>query len=78
MKVSYAFEIYDIDNNNILDEKEIKRVLEVMFKLLKVDQNSSDFQKCYNNIMNSLDANRDKKLSKSEFIEGILYFHLNF
>lgn len=71
-KLEYVFQIYDRDNNKVLDEAEIKFVLKSMFKLLNVSQNSVDFDRCLRNIMISLDANKDSKISKAEFIEGIL------
>ncbi len=33
-KLEYAFELYDIDNNNSLDRNELRGVLTAMFDLL--------------------------------------------
>ncbi len=71
-KLNYVFEVYDSDHNRILDENEIRQVVKAMFKLLKVDREHCNFEQCIENIMSSLDVNRDRKISKNEFIEGIL------
>ena len=71
-KLAYAFEMYDLDNNNVLDEHEIKLVLKSMFQLLGVDEKNVNFDHCIENVMLSLDQDKDKKITKSEFIEGII------
>jgi Ca2+-binding EF-hand superfamily protein len=71
-KLKYAFEMYDLDNNKVLDEHEIKQVVRSMFKLLAVDEQNVNFDRCIENIMSSLDVDNDSKITKSEFIEGIL------
>ncbi len=64
--------MYDQDNNKVLDEKEIKQVVKAMFKLLGVDEKNTNFTQCINNIMTSLDVDRDHRITQAEFIEGIL------
>ena len=71
-RLNYVFELYDLDNNKVLDEHEIRQVIKIMFKLLGVDQHNIDFDRCIENIMNSLDVNHDTKVTKKEFIDGIL------
>lgn len=56
----------------MIDENEMRTVLRAMFTLLGVDESSTNFDKCIKNIMASLDENRDNKISKGEFIDGIL------
>jgi recoverin len=71
-KLKYAFEMYDQDHSHYLDEKEIKQVVVAMFKLLGVDQQNVNFDRCIDNIMTSLDVNNDAKITRSEFIDGVL------
>ncbi len=71
-KLNYVFELYDLDNNKILDENEIRQVIKIMFKLLGVKKENVNFEKCMENVMNSLDNNHDTKITKKEFIDGIL------
>lgn len=71
-KLNYAFNVYDKDNNKSIDENEIRLVLKSMLKLLSVDVEKINFEDCMKNIMSSLDKNHDTKISKAEFIEGIL------
>ena len=71
-KLTYIFDVYDNDHNKFLDENEIRLVVRAMFKLLKVDEAHCNFERCIENIMNSLDVNHDRKITKQEFIEGVL------
>lgn len=47
-------------------------VLKSMFKLLNVNEGSTNFERCVENVMSSLDQNKDSKISKGEFIDGVL------
>lgn len=71
-KLNYAFNVYDQDNNKVLDESEIRIVLKAMFILLNINTENVDLDTCLENIMKSLDGNHDTKISKAEFIDGIL------
>ena len=72
IRLNYVFELYDLDNNKILDESEIRQVIKIMFNLLGVQEQNVDFERCIGNIMYSLDVNHDTKITKKEFIDGIL------
>ena len=61
-----------MDNNKILDEFELKTGLKRMFKLLGVNENSVNINKCLENVMVALDSNKDSKISRNEFIDGVL------
>ena len=71
-KLKFAFDVYDQDNNKVLDEHEIRIVLRSMFKLLNMNERSVNLDKCIENIMSTLDENKDSKISKGEFIDGVL------
>ena len=71
-KLDYVFQIYDVDDNKVIDESEIRLVLKAMFRLLNIDENNVNFDKCVANILEILDQNKDSKISKGEFIEGII------
>ena len=71
-KLKYAFNVYDQDNDKVLDEGEILLVLKAMFLLLNIHSSSVDMDNCLQNVMNSLDVNKDRKISVGEFIDGIL------
>lgn len=71
-KLKFAFDVYDQDNNKVLDEREIRIVLRSMFKLLNMNESSVNMDKCLENIMSTLDENKDSKISKGEFIDGVL------
>ena len=71
-KLNYVFTMYDQDNNKVIDRNEIALVLKGMFMLIGVQQENVNFERCLENIMDSLDVNRDSKISKEEFINGLL------
>lgn len=71
-KLKYVFDMYDQDHNRVIDECEMRTVLRAMFKLLKVNEENVNFEQCLKNVMSSLDENKDSKISRGEFIEGIL------
>jgi hypothetical protein len=56
----------------MLDEYELRTGLRRMFKLLGVNENSVNINQCLENVMIALDSNKDSKISRTEFIEGVL------
>lgn len=62
----------DLDNNKVLDEFEIRSGLKQMFMLLGVNESSVNTDRCLENVMHTLDANKDSKISRNEFIDGVL------
>lgn len=71
-KLNYVFQVYDLDDNKVIDEEEMRLVLKAMFRLLNIDEDNVNFDKCVANILDILDENKDNKISKGEFIEGII------
>jgi Ca2+-binding EF-hand superfamily protein len=71
-KLKYAFSVYDKNNDKVLNQNEIRLVLQSMFKLLNVDESAVSIETCMDNIMASLDINHDKLISVDEFIHGII------
>jgi Ca2+-binding EF-hand superfamily protein len=71
-KLNYAFDVFDLDKNKVLDENEIRQALKAMFKLLAVDEKSVDMERCVDNVVKSLDENKDCKISKGEFVDGVM------
>ena len=69
-KLEYAFDVYDINNDHIIDKQEARKILDLMCKIHGVAQ--GDAKAYANAFMFSLDANRDKVISKKEFIDGFL------
>ncbi|CAF0713651.1 unnamed protein product [Brachionus calyciflorus] len=70
-KLEYAFSIYDIDNNGSLSSTEVRSVLVGMLDLLGADK-KTDSQALASECIQQLDANRDGKIGKDEFINGLL------
>lgn len=67
-KLNYVFNMYDQDNNGFIDVQELQIGLKAMFKFLNIDEK----EKCIHKIMEYLDENKDGRINKTEFIDGLL------
>lgn len=70
-KLEYAFEVYDINDDQCIQKKEVEKILSIVCRLLGFSEEET--QAYIYTMMLSFDANRDKVLTKSEFIEGCLH-----
>jgi Ca2+-binding EF-hand superfamily protein len=73
-KLRYAFNVYDLDHNSMIDRAEILFILRAMFQLLGMNDDKShkySYEQCADTIMKNLDVNEDQRLSKEEFIQGL-------
>ena len=70
-KFEYAFTVYDINDDQSIDNKEAEKIINIICRLLGFPGN--DAEAYTNSVMLSFDANRDKVLTKSEFINGCLH-----
>ncbi|CAF0757152.1 unnamed protein product [Didymodactylos carnosus] len=73
-KLGLAFDIYDINTDEKIDKKEMTKVITAIYDLLGEDnrkgENSPDNR--VKKIMEKLDINDDKKITRDEFVEGCL------
>ncbi|CAF3619876.1 unnamed protein product [Rotaria sordida] len=70
-KFEYVFEVYDIDDNQLIDKKEARKILSILCRIFGL---SEDDAKAYTDtLMLTFDTNNDKVLTRSEFINGCLY-----
>jgi Ca2+-binding EF-hand superfamily protein len=73
-KLGLAFDIYDINANGQIDKKEMTKVITAIYDLLgeenRKGENSPDNR--VKKIMEKLDLNDDKNISRDEFVEGCL------
>lgn len=67
-KLKYAFSMYDQDNNGFIDERELREGLQLMFRFRQVNESEASVKK----IMAYLDENKDGRINKTEFMEGLL------
>ena len=75
-KMRLAFVIYDIDKSGSIDQAEMTTLIQALYELLNFDEvkrSDWDSSEKAHKIMEKLDANRDKKLDRNEFIEGCLH-----
>jgi len=73
-KLRYAFNVYDLDHNSMIDRAEILFILRAMFQLLGMNDDKShnhSYEQCADTIMKNLDVNEDQRISKEEFIQGL-------
>ncbi len=62
--------MYDKDGSGFLDRSEVSQGLWLAFSLNKVGHN--DIKELSKSLMDRLDASRDGKISRDEFVDGIL------
>jgi Ca2+-binding EF-hand superfamily protein len=67
-KLKYAFNMYDQDNNGFIDENELRVGLRAMLRFHGLNEGEASIGK----IMRYLDENKDGRINKAEFIEGLL------
>ncbi|CAF0715987.1 unnamed protein product [Adineta steineri] len=69
-KFEYAFEVFDINDNDRIEKKEAEKILNIICRIVGLPEEDA---KIYTEtLMLSFDANQDKILTKSEFIDGCL------
>ncbi len=71
-KLNYAFDLYDIDENGTLNKTELRAVLECMLDLLGADKRGYSSEDLANKCLTELDDSLDGKITKEEFISGLL------
>ena len=71
-KLEYAFELYDADNSGYLDMNEVRSVITGMLDLLGADKRANNASQLAEECCRQLDTSGDGKISKDEFIEGLL------
>jgi Ca2+-binding EF-hand superfamily protein len=73
-KLKMAFNMYDIDKNGKIDNKEMEKIIEAIYDLLGEENRKGENSphKRVQKIMTKLDKDNDGKLSPEEFIDGCL------
>ncbi|CAF2088394.1 unnamed protein product [Rotaria magnacalcarata] len=70
-KFEYAFEVYDINGDDMIERKEAKKILNLLCRIQGFSEN--DAVMYTNTLMLTFDTNQDKVLSRTEFINGCLH-----
>ena len=67
-KFQYAFEVYDINDDQLIDKKEAKKIFNLICRIIGL---SDEEAKSYaETMMIHFDTNHDKVLTQTEFING--------
>lgn len=69
--MNYAFNLYDADKNGFLDKREIDLVIYGILDLNGIDRRTINVSQLVATCFHHLDTNRDGKISKDEFINGL-------
>ncbi|CAF1113818.1 unnamed protein product [Adineta steineri] len=70
-KFEYAFEVYDINDDQVVEKKEAKKILNLICRIIGLPE--EDAKTYTDTLMLTFDTNQDKVLSKTEFINGCLH-----
>lgn len=71
-KLEYAFDLYDADNSGDLDRLELKAVIHGMLDMLGADKKGHSAANLATECLHQLDKNNDGRVSKAEFINGLM------
>ncbi|CAF0944702.1 unnamed protein product [Didymodactylos carnosus] len=69
-KIGYAFDVYDVNDNEVIEKKEARKIIRLLFKITNMSEN--DVENYTETVMLSFDIDRDKAISRKEFIDGCL------
>ena len=76
-KLKYAFKLYDVDGNGIIDQGEMNRIVLSIYELMGEDNLSNDIsepkytpEERTRIIFSQMDANGDGYLTEDEFVQG--------
>ena len=70
-KYEYAFDVYDINDNDVIDKKEARKILGIICRIIGLSE--EDAKVYAETLMISFDTNSDKVLTRTEFIDGCLH-----
>lgn len=72
-RLTWTFNLYDLDNNGQIDKKELKKMFEMLFSMLNVDKKDERYNvdKRVDDVLSKFDSSGDKKLSLEEFVHGV-------
>jgi len=72
-KLNWTFDVYDRNNDGIIDRKELKKMFTMLFTMLNVNKKDDKYNvdNRIDEILKKIDTSGDKALSREEFVEGI-------
>jgi Ca2+-binding EF-hand superfamily protein len=72
-RLTWTFNIYDTNNDNMIDMKELKKMFDILFTMLNVDRHNDKYsvEKYVSDVITKFDLSGDKQLSLEEFVQGV-------
>jgi neurocalcin delta len=70
-KFEYAFEVFDINENDRIERKEAEKILKIICRIIGLSE--ADAKMYTETVILSFDTNQDQVLTKEEFINGCLH-----
>jgi len=71
-KLSYAFDLYDLDESGYLDINELNTIIFAMFDMLNTEKDRAHSYSLAQLCMKQLDKDGNGQISKDEFVTGLL------
>merc|ERR1712157_352864 len=69
-KLEWAFRLYDIDNNGLIERSEMLEIVRAIFNMVGKKNDETTPEERVNKIFELMDTNGDNHLTMEEFLEG--------
>merc|ERR1711993_210222 len=73
-KLKWAFRMYDVDGNGVIDQDEMTKIVQAIYDMLGAGATkpTDSAEECAKNIFSRMDENGDGHLTEEEFLRGCL------
>jgi len=73
-KLKWAFRMYDVDGNGVIDQDEMTKIVQAIYDMLGAGavKPTDTAEERAKNIFNRMDENNDGHLTEDEFLKGCL------
>ena len=71
-KLSWIFNVFDVDGGGTIDVGEVDRIIKALFKMSGKEVEQEVFNACIQNVVDALDEDEDGEITKEEFIQNAM------